>query len=162
MQCARCCRRRAGLGCSHGPMPIRIFSRSDRAAGLVTPRQTLFVAAIGGSSTRRWEAGQQAQPQAQGRWLAALLDGSAVYLALRFRLRRNCAVAVILALAGCHTVSCMQKKQRWKARYPRSVLQRSHNCATGAARVSTAPWSVLSWMCAKFWGKCLMAVVSSL
>ena len=35
----------------------------------------LFVAAIGGSSTRHWEAGQQAQPQAQGRGLVGGVAG---------------------------------------------------------------------------------------
>ena len=42
-------------------MPIRVFSCSGHVAGLVILRKDLFVAAIGGSSTRHWEAGQQAQ-----------------------------------------------------------------------------------------------------
>ena len=44
------------LGCSDGPMPIRVFSRSDHAAGLAILRQT-FV-----RRRYRWQFGGKAGP----------------------------------------------------------------------------------------------------
>ena len=50
-------------------MPVRVFSRSDHAAGLVTPRQIFVRRCDRGSSTRDWEVRQQAPAG----WVSAVM-----------------------------------------------------------------------------------------